>query len=132
MSRRAKGEPRWLSYTAVAAIHAAQIREHGGSPGTRDEGLIESALARPRQKWIYDPSVDIATLAAAYAFALAKNHGFVDGNKRAAFMAAYSFLGLNGYEFEAEEADVASTIERLAAGKFSELKLADWFRERIR
>lgn len=128
MARRTRKEPRWITRTALAAIHAAQIREHGGSAGVRDEGLIESALARPRQKWNYDVGADLATLAAAYVFGLAKNHGFIDGNKRAAFMAAYSFLGINGYDLDAAEPDVVTTIERVAAGRLSEAKLAEWFR----
>ena len=129
MARRSSSkEPRWLSRAALSAIHSAQIREHGGTSGTRDENLIEAALARPRHKWTYTKDVDIATLAAAYAFGLAKNHGFVDGNKRTAFMAAYSFLGVNGHDFEADEADVVGTIENLASGKLTERKLADWFR----
>lgn len=128
MTPRKRKKPRWITRTALAAIHSAQIREHGGGSGVRDEGLIESALARPRQKWNYDNAVDLATLAAAYAFGLTKNHGFVDGNKRVAFMAAYSFLGLNGYDFDAPEPDVVTTIERVAAGRLSEPKLAEWFR----
>jgi len=83
------------------AIHQAQLREHGGTSGVRDEGLLESALARPRHKFAYAKRADVATLAAAYAFGLAKNHGYVDGNKRVAFVAAYVFLGLNGYDLDA-------------------------------
>ena len=109
-------------------VHDAQLREHGGLPGVRDEGLLESALARPQQKWAYAESPDLATLAAAYTFGLAKNHGYMDGNKRVAFMAAYVFLGLNGKDFDAAEADVASTMERVAAGGLSEPALVAWFR----
>ena len=98
-------------------------------PGVRDEGLLESALERPRQKWNYDKDVDIAALAAAYAFGVVKNHGFVDGNKRAAFMAAYSFLGINGHDFDADETEVVTTIEWAAAGRISESELAAWFRK---
>lgn len=112
-------------------IHDSQIREHGGTPGIRDEGLLESALARPQQKWAYTEKPDLATLAAAYVFGLVKNHGYVDGNKRVAFMAAYVFLGMNGYDVEAEEAAVATTIERAAAGEVSEVALADWLRARV-
>lgn len=97
----------------------------------RDEGLLESALSRPRQKWHYNANTDFATLAAAYAFGIARNHGFVDGDKRAAFMAAYSFLGMNGCDFDAAETDVVSTIERVAAGEVTETELADWFRKGI-
>ena len=91
--------------------------------------MLKSALSRPRQKWNYDANTDIAALAAAYAFGIAKNHGFVDGNKRAAFMTAYSFLGMNGYDFDVVETEVVTTIERLAAGEVSEAKLAEWFRK---
>ena len=114
------------------AIHDAQLREHGGSLGIRDEGLLESALARPRHKFAYAGRRDLATLAAAYAFGLAKNHGFVDGNKRAAFMAAYVFLGLNGQDLEAAEPDVVTTMERVADGRVTEAGLAEWIRDRLR
>ncbi len=115
----------------LGALHDAQLREHGGSPGVRDEGLLESALARPRHKFAYGDRPDVAALAAAYAFGLAKNHGFVDGNKRMAFMAAYVFLGLNGYDLDAAEPDVATTIDQLAGGGLTELALAQWIRARM-
>lgn len=130
MAPRKRKEPRWISRTAVEAIHAAQIREHGGTSGIRDADMIESARARPRQKWNYDDA-DLATLAAAYAFGLAKNHGFVDGNKRVAFMTAYSFLGINGYDLDAAEPEVVGTIEGVATGRVSEAKLAEWFRAHL-
>jgi death on curing protein len=113
------------------AIHQAQLREHGGTAGVRDEGLLESALARPRHKFAYAKRADVATLAAAYAFGLAKNHGFVDGNKRVAFVAAYVFLGLNGYDLDATEPEVVTTMEGVAASRVSEAVLATWFRERL-
>ena len=113
-------------------IHDAQIREHGGTPGVRDEGLLESALARPMQKFAYDEGVDLATLAAAYAFGLAKNHGYVDGNKRVAFMAAYVFLGVNAYDLDADEPEIVETIEGLASSRISESKLAAWIRATLR
>jgi death-on-curing protein len=113
-------------------LQDAQLREHGGSPGVRDEGLLESALARPRQKWAYAKAPDLATLAAAYAFGLAKNHGYVDGNKRVAFMGVYVFLGLNGHDLDAEEPDVARTMERVADGRLTEPGLTSWFRAGIR
>lgn len=116
----------------LEALHDAQLREHGGSPGIRDEGLIESALARPQHKFAYAERADLATLAAAYAFGLAKNHGFVDGNKRAAFMGAYVFLGLNGQDLEAAEPDVVTTMERVADGRLTEAGLASWIREKLR
>jgi death-on-curing protein len=116
----------------LEAIHGAQLREHGGSRGTRDEGLIASALARPRRKFASAKRADLAMLAAAYAFGLAKNHGFVDGNKRAALMAAYVFLGLNGQDVEAAEPDVVTTMERVANGRLTEAGLAGWIREKVR
>jgi death-on-curing protein len=125
MVRRA---PRWLTKPIDLALQRAQLAEHGGSPGLRDEGLLESALARAEQKLAYEPASDLATLAAAYGFGLARNHAFVDGNKRAAFMAMYVFLGLNGYDLEAPEPEVVRTIERLASGKVSERQLAEWVR----
>jgi death-on-curing protein len=113
------------------AIHQAQIREHGGTPGVRDDGLLEAALARPRHKFVYAKQPDWATLAAGYAFGLAKNHGFVDGNKRVAFMAAYVFLGLNGYDLDATEPEVVATMTAVAASAATEAALAKWFRARI-
>jgi death-on-curing protein len=125
-------EPTWLTRRMLDVIHDAQLREHGGAQGVRDDGLLESALARPRHKWVYAEKSDFATLAAASAFGLVKNHGYVDGNKRVAFLAAYVFLGLNGYEIDAEEAHVATTIDRAAAGNVAERSLATWFRVRLR
>lgn len=116
----------------LGAVHDAQIREHGGSVGVRDEGLLESAVARPRNKHSHAERVDLATLAAAYAFGLAKNHGFVDGNKRAAFMAGYVFLGLNGMELEASEPEVVTTMKNVASGKLTESALTNWIRDRLR
>jgi death on curing protein len=116
----------------LEAIHDAQLQEHGGLPGIRDSGVLDSALARPQHKFAYARRSDIATLAAAYAFGLARNHGFVDGNKRAAFMAAYVFPGLNGQDLEAAEPDVVATMERAAEGRVTEAGLADWIRQRLR
>jgi death-on-curing protein len=113
------------------AIHEAQLREHGGTPGVRDEGLLESALARPQHKFAYATKPDLGTLAAAYVYGLAKNHGFVDGNKRVAFMAAYVFLGLNGRDLKATEPEVVAAIDGVAASEVSETALAAWFRERL-
>jgi len=116
----------------LGTIHDAQLREHGGAPGIRDEGLLESALAGPRHKFAYAKRPDLATYAAAYTCGLAKNHGFVDGNKRSAFMAAYVFLGLNGHDLEAAEPDLVATMEQVAGGQLSEARLARWIRERVR
>ena len=122
-------EPRWLSRLVVDAIHADQIREHGGLPGVRDDNLLDSALARPQQKWHYADSPDIAALAAAYGFGLVQNHPYRDGNKRIGFLAMITFLGINGHDFTATEADVVAVILTLAEGKLSEEELAGWVRE---
>ena len=112
---------------AVLAIHAEQLAEHGGAPGLRDEGLLDSALARPENLAGYrDP--DAAALAAACAFGIVRNHPFVDGNKRTGFVAAATFLALNGFDLGAPEQDVVKTFWRLADGSLSEDQLAEWFR----
>ncbi len=122
-------EPRWLKISWLKAIHADQIRQHGGASGIRDEGLIESALTRHKNKWAYEKeSVDLVDLAASYGHGLAKNHGFIDGNKRIAFQAMYVFLGLNGFKLTASETDVVRLILDLASGQLSELQLAGWIR----
>ena len=107
------------------AIHQALLGEHGGSSGVRDEGMLESALARPRNKFAYGET-DLNALAAAYACGLAKNHGFVDGNKRTAFQATYVFLGLNGYDFNVGEPELVDVMNRLASGKLTESAFAIW------
>ena len=122
-------EPRWLSRVVVDAIHNDQLREHGGLPGVRDENVLESALARARQKWHYAEQTDVSGLAAAYAFGLVKNHPYRDGNKRIGFLAMVTFLGLNGYHFDAADADVVATILALAEGHLTEDALADWIRQ---
>lgn len=124
-------EPIWLSLHAIQHMHAELIRENGGSYGVRDGGLIESALARPRQKWSYEEEVDLADLAAAYAFGLAKNHGFVDGNKRIAFMAAYTFLDANGLRLVAPEPEAYAVVIDLATGELSEADLVRWLRASV-
>jgi death-on-curing protein len=116
----------------LEAMHQAQIREHGGAPGVRDQGLLESALARPQHKYAYAARTDWAALAAAYAFGLAKNHGFVDGNKRVAFITAFVFLELNRYDVDATEPEVVSAMEGVAASEVTEVALAKWFRSRLR
>lgn len=110
----------------VEAIHFDQLREHGGLPGLRDENLLESALARPRHKWTYKRKPDLATLAAAYAFGIVRNHPFRDGNKRVGFLTAVTFLGINGYELEAGEAEIVAMVRAAAAGESSEVDLARW------
>lgn len=122
-------EPRWLSRVVVDAIHTDQLREHGGLPGIRDETVLESALARPQQKWHYAADTDVPLLAAAYAFGLVKNHPYRDGNKRIGFLAMVTFLGLNGLELTATDADVVTEILALAEGRVTEDALADWLRQ---
>lgn len=126
MARRK--EPVWLNRVTIDAIHNEQVREHGGLPGLRDENALESALARPKQKWHYDNDADVPALAAAYGFGLARNHPYRDGNKRIGFLALATFLGLNGYELQATDADVVTEIVALAAGEVSEAQLAEWVR----
>jgi death-on-curing protein len=121
-------EPRWLARIVVDAIHHDQLREHGGLPGIRDENALESALARPRQKWHYADKTDVPTLAAAYAFGLVKNHPYRDGNKRIGFLAMATFLGMNGYDLAATDVEVVTEFVGLAAGSISEEAIADWNR----
>lgn len=127
---RSVREPVWLTRSIVDFIHASTLDEHGGSAGVRDDGLIDSALDRPRNKRAYAPDADLADLAAAYAYGLIKNHGFVDGNKRVAFLAAYTFLGLNDHELDANEPEVVVVMEDLAAEKITEEAFAAWIRSR--
>jgi death-on-curing protein len=118
-------EPVWLPEQLVLSIHADQIARFGGSEGLRDAGLMASALDRPRNRWAYEkPS--LAELAAAYAYGLARNHPFVDGNKRIAFATADVFLQLNGYEIICEEPEAVTIFLALAAGELEEVELADW------
>jgi death-on-curing protein len=117
-----------VSRLVVEAVQADLLLSHGGLPGLRDEDLLESALARPRQRFAYDTTTDLASLAAAYGFGLAGNHPFKDGNKRVAFVTMAVFLGLNGLEFTAAEAEVVTTMVALASGTLAEDGLADWIR----
>ncbi|MCR4341287.1 MAG: type II toxin-antitoxin system death-on-curing family toxin [Gemmatimonadaceae bacterium] len=114
-------EPRWLTRRMLLAIQRGPIFDH-------HQAIVESALAAPRKLHDRDPSADLAALAAAYATALAQTHGFIDGSKRAAFLAAYVFLGLNGCDINAAEVEVAAIIERLASREMSEAELAEWLR----
>ena len=122
-------DPKWLSRVVVDAIHDDQIKEHGGLPGTRDEHALESALARPQQKWQYNAHANVASLAAAYAFGLVRNHPYRDGNKRIGFLALVTFLDVNNCDFSASDADVVAEIIALAEGTVSEEALADWIRQ---
>ncbi len=122
-------EPAWLSRRIVEAIHFDQILQHGGSYGVKDIGLVESALSRPMNKWHHE-GAEIFVLAAAYGFGIAKNHGFKDGNKRTAFLALYTFLGLNGYDLEVPEEEVVQVMTAVADGTLDEEGLAEWVRAR--
>jgi death-on-curing protein len=121
-------EPRWLTNAIVVAIHDEQLAIHGGTPGIRDAGVLESALDRPRNKWAYEQA-DLAQLAAAYGFGIARNQPFVDGNKRTSLLAIFTFLGINGVDFIVPEAEAAAIILSLAAGEVSEASLARWIRD---
>jgi death-on-curing protein len=120
-------EPRWISTALAIDVHAAQLAIFGGPVGIRDTGLLESALGRPRNKWAYGER-DMAKLAAAYAFGIARNHPFVDGNKRAAFACMMLFLRVNGLRFAPPPAEATAAILALAAGELHEERLADWIR----
>jgi len=115
----------------VEAIHFDQLREHGSLPGLLDEGALEAALARPRHQWAYRRRPDLAALAAAYGFGLARGHPFRDGNKRVAFVTMMVFLELNGCQFAAPDEEVVGTMTGLAAGTVSEAALARWLRRSV-
>ena len=121
---------RWVRADVVHAIHDAQLAEHGGLPGLRDESGLESALARPRNKAAYGEA-DAAALAAAYAYGLVRNHPFADGNKRTGWVVARLFLADNGFRLQFDPAEAVRMVEALAAGKLSEAEVAAWLRERI-
>lgn len=115
-------EPFWLSRQIVIAIHDEQLAIHGGAGGLRDEGMLEFALDRPKNRWSYEQA-ELPELAAAYAFGIARNHPFVDGNKRTSLLALYTFLGVNDIDFIVPEAEAAAMILSLAAGEVSEESL---------
>lgn len=121
---------RWVGKELVVTIHDRQLSEHGGPEGIRDLGGLESALARPQNLAAYGQP-DAAALAAAYAFGIARNHSFLDGNKRTAWVIARLFLADNGHRLKFDPIEAVRTVEELAAGRLSEEELADWFRERI-
>lgn len=118
---------RWIDRRGLTLLHDESLAEHGGSAGLRDEGLLESALARPLNLAAYG-NPDFADLAATYGIGLAKNHAFVDGNKRAAFLAVGMFLALNGYRLIATQPDAALTMLAVAAGELDEAAFAEWIR----
>ena len=130
MNQSDRIEPVWLDAADAIAIHDRQLSEHGGGAGVRDHGLLESALGRPINRWAYGED-DKASLAAAYAFGIARNHPFLDGNKRTAWVLARLFLTLNGTQLNFGPEDAIRTVLALASGELSEKELADWFRQRI-
>lgn len=123
-------DPIWISVELTLAIHRRQLAEHGGAEGVRDQGLLESALDRPRHLFAYsDPKSDIPTLAAAYAFGISRNHAFIDGNKRASYVVCRTFLILNGFDLTASQQERCQTFVALATGELSEEALAKWLVE---
>jgi death on curing protein len=128
-----KGEPVWITCDLAVAIHERQLAEHGGGSGVRDAGLLESALARPQQLLAYGGAgTDESALAAAYAFGTARNHPFVDGNKRTAAVACELFLQLNGFLLLADDVAMYPVFLGLAEGSVSEAELTDWLRAHVR
>ena len=118
-------EPVWINPAVVLAIHDEQLAEHGGQAGVRDRGLLESAMARPRNQFSYG-EVSIGRLAASYAFGISRNHPFLDGNKRTSLVVAELFLELNGHALTASDEDCVTTFLSLAAGELTEEELANW------
>jgi len=119
--------PRWISKRAVLSTHSEQLAEHGGSDGIRDETLLDSALAKPLNVYAYADRPDIFRLAASYAFGIARNHAFIDGNKRTALVVSLTFLSLGGWEISASKEDLYFTFLHLADGSLSEDELTIWF-----
>lgn len=123
-------KPRWLSLREVLVIHERQLGRFGGAAGIRDQGMLESALSRPVNKWEYERA-DIVDLAAAYAFGIARNHPFVDGNKRVAFLAMGAFLRLNGLRFAPSQEAATAAMLALASGEIDETGLARWIIDNV-
>ena len=128
---RRRREPTWVGRVVVDAVHLDQLREHGGLPGVRDENTLESALARPKQRWHYAHDSDLAALAAAYGWGLATSHPYRDGNKRIAFVVMAVFLELNGRRLEAPEAEVVQIMLAVADNRLKENELASWVRAHL-
>lgn len=125
-------EPIWLSRQVVEILQFEQIVEHGGRPGLRDQNALEAALARPRQLFTYRRRPDLPRLAAAQCIGIAEGHPFIDGNKRAALLATYAFLSINGLVLDADETEAAQTVEGAAAGVVNEQALARWIRAHVK
>lgn len=121
-------EPAWVDRVVLDAVQLDQVREHGGLPGIRDENVLESALARPRNRWHYKPKTDVTELAAAYGWGLTTSHPYRDGNKRIGFLAMAIFLELNGYELRAMDAEVVQLMLSVADHEMTERELAAWIR----
>lgn len=119
-------EPKWISKKALLLLHEESLAEFGGARGLRDEGLLESALARPQNAYAYNSGSTLAELAASYGFGIAKNHAFVDGNKRGAFLSIGLFLMINGYRLVADQADAIGAMLGVASGDVGEAALAAW------
>ena len=125
-------EPIWIDPDVVVAVHAAQLAEHGGQDGVRDAGLLDSALQRPRHRWAFsDPKPDTIALAASLAFGVCRNHPFLDGNKRTAWVLCRTFLRLNGADVSASQSEIVTAVLALAAGETPEDDYAAWLRERL-
>jgi len=130
MTSESRGEPNWLDTNVALAIHDRQLAEHGGGVGVRDLTLLESALAKPLNHWNYGER-DFAVLAASYAYGIARNHPFIDGNKRTAWVMARLFLAINDLDLQFDAANATRTMLALAASELSEEELASWFRDHL-
>ena len=130
MTKANRVELVWLDARDAHTIHDRQLAEHGGGRGLRDEGLLDSALARPVNRWTYGED-DVASLAAAYAYGVARNHPFIDGNKRTAWVLARLFLAINGHGLKFDSSDAIAMMLALAAGELEEDVVAEWFRSRL-
>jgi death-on-curing protein len=127
-----KREPLWIDLRDVLAIHGRLLAQHGGAAGLRDQGLLESALARPRQHHAYAATPDMVEMAALYTAGIVRNHPFVDGNKRAGFVTGILFLEFNGFEFRASEEDATQAVFALAAGELDESEYTTWLRANVK
>ena len=125
------GEPRWISKKALLMLHEESLAMFGGPSGLRNEGLLDSALARPLNTHVYNGDITLADLAASYGFGIAKNHAFLDGNKRAAFLSIGMFLSINGHKLVADQVDAIQTMLAVAAGELNERGLAAWIHKNM-
>lgn len=124
-------EPEWVAEQTVLNYHSEQLAEHGGGEGVRDMGLLQSALARPQNAFHYNQVMSLSKLAACYGFGIAKNHAFVDGNKRTAYVVMRAFLIMNGFDIQASKEEKYLTVYDLAAGDMTEEQLADWLESKM-